>query len=86
MMHPALKNTETVLLRVQRKLRNMKRNVTRLTKRTVSFAGWVLWIAGTAAVTLIGPVVFHYDKECQLLEMQQQIMQSQQAAMGPVLN
>ncbi|CDR96621.1 hypothetical protein, conserved [Babesia bigemina] len=76
----------TFLVRVKRRFATAKRAVVRFTKKTVSYIGWVLWIAGTAAVTLVGPVMFHYDKECQLLEMQHQMLQAQQAANAPVLN
>ncbi|EDO07896.1 Mitochondrial import receptor subunit Tom22 family protein [Babesia bovis T2Bo] len=76
----------TFLIRVRRKANALRRSIVRFTKRTISFIGWVLWIAGTSAVTLVGPVMFHYDKECQLLEMQQQMLQAQQAASAPILN
>ncbi|ORM41839.1 uncharacterized protein BXIN_0559 [Babesia sp. Xinjiang] len=81
-----VKKKPAFLVKVKRRIAALKRSIVRFTKRTVSFIGWVLWIAGTSAVTLVGPVIFHYDKECQLLEMQQQIFQAQQAATAPLLN
>ncbi|KAK1933339.1 hypothetical protein X943_003200 [Babesia divergens] len=86
MVFKSVENKPSFLVKVRRRLETAKRSLVRFTRRTISFIGWTLWIAGTSAVTLLGPVVFHYDKECQLLEMQQQLMQAQQNAMGPILN
>ncbi|XP_953602.1 uncharacterized protein TA09520 [Theileria annulata] len=68
------------------RLAKAKRSLVRLTKKTINVTGWTVWIIGTAAVTLVGPVIFHYDKECHLLEIQHQLLQAQQSASVPVLN
>ncbi|PFH33171.1 hypothetical protein BESB_083700 [Besnoitia besnoiti] len=42
----------------------------------------VAWMAATAAITLAAPVIFHYEKECQLFETQAQFYQQQQALLS----
>ncbi|CDJ64587.1 hypothetical protein, conserved [Eimeria necatrix] len=38
------------------------------------------WMAVTAAICLVAPVIFYYERECQMFEVQQQFMEAQQAA------
>ncbi|CDJ42545.1 hypothetical protein, conserved [Eimeria tenella] len=40
----------------------------------------VAWMAVTSAICLVAPVIFYYERECQMFEMQQQFMEAQQAA------
>lgn len=40
----------------------------------------IAWIAVTGAICLVAPVIFYYERECQMFEMQQQFMEAQQAA------
>ncbi|CCF72932.1 mitochondrial import receptor subunit TOM22, putative (TOM22) [Babesia microti strain RI] len=71
---------------IRHKLSVANHRLQKLISLGISTVGWILWIGGTSIVTLVGPVMFHYDRECQLLEMQQQIIQAQQAATTPILN
>ncbi|CBZ53081.1 hypothetical protein NCLIV_028700 [Neospora caninum Liverpool] len=40
------------------------------------------WVVSTAAITLAAPVIFHYEKECQMFETQAQFYQQQQALLA----
>ncbi|KAL8454250.1 hypothetical protein Emed_000359 [Eimeria media] len=40
----------------------------------------ITWMAATGAICLVAPVIFYYERECQMFEMQQQFMEAQQAA------
>ncbi|KAL8273863.1 hypothetical protein Esti_002186 [Eimeria stiedai] len=40
----------------------------------------ITWMGATAAICLVAPVIFYYERECQMFEMQQQFMEAQQAA------
>ncbi|XP_026192030.1 uncharacterized protein LOC113147058 [Cyclospora cayetanensis] len=40
----------------------------------------IAWMAATGAICLVAPVIFYYERECQMFEMQQQFMEAQQAA------
>ena len=40
----------------------------------------LLWMTATSAICLIAPIIFYYERECQMFEMQQQFMEAQQAA------
>ena len=44
------------------------------------FSSNLLWILSTSAICLVAPVIFYYERECQMFEMQQQFMEAQQAA------
>lgn len=59
-------------------------------QRLVSTVWWIgkniAWTGVTSAIVLGAPVIFHYEKECQMFEIQAQFVQAQQAANAPVLN
>lgn len=45
-----------------------------------------IWLTATASIVLAVPVVFHYEKECQLFEMHAQLMHAQHAMNTPQFN
>ncbi|UVC49584.1 hypothetical protein MACK_003423 [Theileria orientalis] len=62
------------------RLSKAKRTFVHVGRKTIKATGWAIWVVGTATVTLVGPVIFHYDKECHILDLQHQILQAQQSA------
>lgn len=58
-------------LRAQRRLRKAWATAYWFTSNTA-------WILATAGITLAAPIIFQYEKECQLFEMQAQFFQQQQ--------
>lgn len=68
------------------KLKQAWNRLKKLTFNTWWIGKNVVWICVTSAIVLFAPVVFHYEKECQMFEMQAQMMQAQQALNAPALN
>lgn len=56
------------------------KRLNRLWKNSYWLTSTVAWVTATAAITLAAPVIFHYEKECQLFETQAQFYQQQAAA------
>lgn len=65
-------------LRCSEKSKLVSRRVSALVGAFWSTAQTTVWTLATAALVLVAPVVFHYEKECQMFEMQAQFMQAQQ--------
>eukprot|EP00920_Eleutheroschizon_duboscqi_P000366 GHVT01001107.1.p1 GENE.GHVT01001107.1~~GHVT01001107.1.p1 ORF type:complete len:105 (-),score=12.68 GHVT01001107.1:499-813(-) len=51
-----------------------------LVKNAWWLGGNIVWVAATSAIVLAMPVIFNYEKECQLFEQHAMFMQAQQAA------
>lgn len=83
---PSLTFKDTTSIKIKNKLTLAKRRLNNFFKTGMKATSWIVWVAGVSVVVLITPVVFQYEKECQLFEMQAQFFQAQQAANVPQLN
>ena len=62
------------------RLKTAKSRLNRLVKDAWWLGGTVLWTVATAAVVLVIPVFFEYERECQMFEQMQQMQAAQMHA------